>query len=489
MKFKAQKQKRHSIQKPMDVAYKVLRNTRVNDNLKKAAKMIKNNQPYQIITNQKSALYALDIVKGGFIVAGQKVTKDKKIVLAMVPNEDLGKLETGIDIAKAEKDQPKEEGSEELDSTGTGIPSPEELLAALPTGTDVLSKAINVAWEIEDNVLARTKYLSENSSADEMPRYIRLKKDIIGEYQNAALSAITRAVKEAKEKEKESILPQVLEAVKEEFIQSHALVAQKQISKPTQQIQSDSMKTLKDILLHISLKKVVEDLVTENKRRKGLDAFDRKYIFREKDLDSGVAALHDMSQARILQKDILRKVSRFLNHPPKNDVLKKMEAKNRARALTNQKKLHELTTRAKNQIGSLTKELKETIDKEIGESVTGLITQETLAISKEALVGIEKNADLIAGIIQQMRALLEEREKTIIEVAQEPEEMEQISEEEFEKKRSAEHLIALLKKDDQLPKEVRDIMLKALEKGFPEKYKALLSAYYASILQKKGNKP
>ncbi|MFA9453612.1 MAG: hypothetical protein ACERK6_06800, partial [Candidatus Aminicenantaceae bacterium] len=63
-----------------------------------------------------------------------------------------------------------------------GIPSPEELLAALPTGTDVLSKAINVAWEIEDNVLARTKYLSENSSADEMPRYIRLKKDIIGEY-------------------------------------------------------------------------------------------------------------------------------------------------------------------------------------------------------------------------------------------------------------------------------------------------------------------
>jgi len=49
--------------------------------------------------------------------------------------------------------------------------------------------------------------------------------------------------------------------------------------------------------------------------------------------------------------------------------------------------------------------------------------------------------------------------------------------------------MALLKKDTQLPKEIRDIMIKSLEKGFPEKYKELLSAYYASILQKKENKP
>ncbi|MFW6152378.1 MAG: hypothetical protein ACOC6C_05330, partial [Verrucomicrobiota bacterium] len=324
MKFKAGKQKRVTIQRPLETAYKVLRDRRVNDNLKKSAQMIRNNQPYQIIRNQKDALHALDIVKGGLIMAGQKVESDPEIKLAMTPNRDLGEIEMGAETEVAQKDtekDEKDEGVEDVEGRAAQMPSAEELLAALPTGSDVLSQAMNIAYELQDIVHARTEYLSKNSSEKEMPRYVRLKKGIIGRYQSSAIEALDRAIKEAKEKEDSDFLQVALKLVRQDFLQSDKLVDSGVYEPGVQQIQADSIDTIKDLMQYISLREMVDNIAVENRKRNGEDSFGRKYLFRDDDLDNAVAITEKVGEARILQRDVLRTVSRVVEHKTDNKLL------------------------------------------------------------------------------------------------------------------------------------------------------------------------
>ncbi len=493
MKFKAKKQNRHSIRLPLDTAYKTLRSNRVNDNLNQAAKKIRNNQPDQIINNQKAALHALDIVKGGFIGAGQKVTKDKKIVLAMVPNEDLGKLELPGKTAVADGEKPKDDESEDSEGAltqSTHVPTAEELLENLRgTGTDVLSKAINTAWEIQDSTYARTKYLAKNSSKKEMPRYITLKNGIISEYQKSSLAALDFAIKEAeKKKAEDTVIPHMLKMAKQEFNQSNQLITQRLLGNGTQQIQADTMETLKDLLDHISLKKIVTDVVAENRKRNGVDAFDRKYLFREQNLDAAVEGLYGLSKVRLIQKDVLRKTTRYVKQKPANDVIKAMEEKNKSNTVANYTKMVELAREARKRIDAITDKAKEALDESVGESLANLKFADKLdiaSLTEESLPAFTERSERIANIILNLKTLLEEREKQVVVAVKKPEDMEQKTQDQFEKERSAEHMMEILKADTTMPDEVKNIMLRALEKGFPDKYKDLLSAYYAAILDKK----
>jgi len=53
---------------------------------------------------------------------------------------------------------------------------------------------------------------------------------------------------------------------------------------------------------------------------------------------------------------------------------------------------------------------------------------------------------------------------------------------------SPEFLREKLKEDKRMPPEVRDIMLRALSKEFPAKYKEMLAAYYASFVGEEAKK-
>ena len=493
MKFKAKKQRRDTIRLPLDTAYKTLRSNRVNDNLNRAAKLIRNNQPDQIIKNQKAALHALDIVKGGLIGAGQKVARDKKITLAMVPNEKLGELETKGAVADVK--DPKESTADGEDSgdalgQGTHVPTAEDLLENLRgTGTDILSKAINTAWEIQDSTHARTKYLAKNSSKKEMPRYIRLKNGIISEYQKSSLAALDYAIKEAeKKKAEDAVIPHMLKMTRQEFEQSKQLIAKQLLGAGTQQLQNDTMEILKDLLDHISLKKIVKDVVAENRKRNGEDAFGRKYLFREQNLDAVVEGLHGLSKARVVQKDVLRKVTRYLKNKPANDTFKAMEKKNKANTVENYTKMVALAREARKRLDAITDKAKEALDESVGESIAGLTFADKLDIAtltEDRIPEFTERAERIATIILNLKTLLEEREKQAVVAVKEAEDMEQKTQEEFEQERSAEHMMKILKADTTMPDEVKNIMLRALEKGFPDKYKDLLSAYYAAILDKK----
>jgi len=78
--------------------------------------------------------------------------------------------------------------------------------------------------------------------------------------------------------------------------------------------------------------------------------------------------------------------------------------------------------------------------------------------------------------------VLEERIK--IQIAEAPKTEEKtISQADFDKQNSAESLAERIKADTSLPAEIKEKMLLALSKGFPAKYKDLLTAYYSSCIQ------
>ncbi len=60
--------------------------------------------------------------------------------------------------------------------------------------SDPITMAINVAWEAQDAVRARTEYLHKNS-AGEMPRYVTMKQGILLEKQAMAIRVLDLALR------------------------------------------------------------------------------------------------------------------------------------------------------------------------------------------------------------------------------------------------------------------------------------------------------
>src|SRR5207248_456337 len=134
-----------------------------------------------------------------------------------------------------------------------------------------------------------------------------------------------------------------------EFAQSATLLAAKDVAAGAQQLQDDAMNTLRDLLQFIALEKAADDSAAEIKRRNGVDAFQRKFLLRDKDLEIAGSILLNSSHARLLQRDIARKLSRFAKLPTQNAI----ETTNRARAAAAQKKVAALFTSIQTQATNL----------------------------------------------------------------------------------------------------------------------------------------
>jgi hypothetical protein len=487
---RAEQQQRKSILASLRGAYKGLRNNGVNSNLKVAAKKIENNQSFQIIKNQKSALQVLSLVKGGLIYAGQKVDPEPKITLAMTPSKIL-------DVQP--KTKVEDPGEEPVEVAGTGeveALTPEELLANLPVGSDPITMAINVAWEAQDAVRARTAYLHDNS-AGEMPRYVTMKQGILLEKQAMAIRVLDLALKQtAKGKGTPQPVGQSLKIIRGELDQSRQLIAKRVLGKPTQQLQSDSMESLDDLRRrYIPMQKSVAEEAEENRKRKGLDAFNRKYLVRGKDLDATVMVIDKLNHLQLLERDALRKVKRFAAHPGKPGLLADMEKGNRLQAASSLGEAIKLLSEVKSAAAGMSPEVVTKV-KETG--VGPLVDLEFAALSagvkaggrdKELTEPLEAAASLVESTLSALKDLLGERVKPkIAKTAGESEKAPTMTLEQWEKMRTPEYLRAQLKNNKNLPPEVREIMLKALSRKFPEKYKDLLANYYASFISGGGEK-
>jgi hypothetical protein len=482
--YRAQVQQRRTILLPLAAAYQGLRENRVNDNLKLAAGKIEINQAFQIVKNQKAALHVLNIVKGGLVQAGQKIDPEAEITLAMTPSQVI---EVHPKPKPEEPQQPEAAATAETPETTTL--SPEDLLANLPLGSDPVTMAVNAAWEAQDMVLARTRYLAGNMGAEEMPRYVQLKQGILLEKQAAALRAVDLAVQQA-EKAKAEATGEVLRGVREEFRQSQALIEARQLAAGTQQLQADALESLEDLRRRfIPLQKAVQEAVEENKRHGGADAFNRRYLLRDKDLEQAVSVLDALNCVQILQRDVVRKVGRFVKFPAKDGPLLATEQANRARAAAAERQVVK-------GLGGLEEKL-DAMSSDAANRVRGAGLRPLLALrlgpvaddvasagKDQALAApLQQAAEQVAEAVRSLKDLLGEREQPPL-TQKGPEEQgpKGITLEEWRRLQSPEALRERLKADTRLPAEVRQIMLRALGREFPAKYRELLGAYYASFV-------
>lgn len=475
--FKAEKQSRKNVLLPLRAAFEGLRSNRVNDNLKEAASKIENNQPSVIIKNQKTALRTLEAVKNGLVLAGQKLDPDEPLN-ANLEVSDAGKFEE-VEVAKEEKKD---------DSTAAANVDalPEvPLESTLPEGGDKLSVALRAALEKEDDVLARARYLSEKNPAQEMPRFMRLKLGILSERQTIATRMLERAAQEASQAS--APLMEGLAETREQFAQSAALLAAKDVSAGTQQLQDDAMSAIKDLLQQIAFEKAVEESAAENKRRGGVDAFARPFLLREKDLDAFTKMLATLSQARLNQRSVARTLGRFAKNPAKDAPADAIEAKNRASAAGLETQIGALIQDAQNASNGLSADT----NARVKSAGLGAMVDRKLPAPAEISSGgkdaaLAASADAAAKVIgaslQALRDLLEERVQPTLAAAQKVEdEPKKISAEEYAKANSREALLERIRGDTKLPPEIREKMIESLAREFPAKFKELLTAYYASF--------
>ena len=467
---------------PLRAAWANLRNQRVNDYLKRAAELIDNNQPSQILKDQSAAIRALRLVEDGLIIAGQKVDPDETLTLAMTPSDES---QFDPDLI-----QPEQVAKVDPNKTPTEVtplePGGAELVA-LPEGTDPLSAAVRRMIELQDNVLARTRYLSKNNTAAEMPRFLKLKLLRLHQRQDLALAESNKAIDEAIQ-QKNSPVEGILRSVSAEFAHVRALLGQHQVDTTTQQIQADAITTLQDLLQNIAMGKAVRDVVAENKRLGGVDAFGRQYVLREQDLDSVAEMLMEMNHARQWLGDALRKVDRFQQQPATSDIVVQHEAANRSLAAAAVTKAAGLIDGAVARDGSLSQDAAPAVRRT---GISGLADLQLAAfadsiaktsLTDERRTSLQDASQTLIGTIQSLRDLLEERVAPKVEVAATAKPT-TITPEEFSKLTSRETLAERLKDESSLPPELRKLMLRSLENDFPEKYRELLRAYYASFIK------
>jgi hypothetical protein len=280
--------------------------------------------------------------------------------------------------------------------------------------------------------------------------------------------------------------------VRAEFEQSDQLIAAKDVRPPARQIQADSIATLKDMIQFLAMAKSVEDGTAENRRLEGVDAFGRKYLLAAGNLDLAVAILEKADFARQLQNDVIRKLKRFQAHPAQGEPIGKIEQSNRQRSSAEEKQIAKLVEDVAAQAAMLSTDVADRVrqtgigrlgDLKLAEAADRIAA----APPDDQFVGtLDEASRAFAAAVQSLRDLLEERVRTepqVIAAAEAP----RMTPEEFERLTSREYLAERLKQETSLPPEVRDRMIRALERDFPEKYRQLLGAYYASFVKPKQN--
>jgi hypothetical protein len=297
--------------------------------------------------------------------------------------------------------------------------------------------------------------------------------------------AITESTKGTREP-----VTNALKTVQREFGQSRTLIERRMLAEATQQLQSDSMESLDDLRRrYIPMEKSVKEAVEENKKRKGVDAFNRTYLLRDAELDRAVAIMDGLNHVQVLERDVMRKVKRFAKYPQTEGPLAEMDVANRSTAAASQATVATLLSGVGGQLAAMGEPAAPRV-REAGVGALMELKLDTVSAriaaggEDEELAGsLETAAGLVDSTLSALKDLLGERvkpkEATVAGVDEKPPE---VTLEDWRRMRTPEYLRQKLEADTRLPAEVRRIMLRALSKEFPEKYKELLAEYYGSFI-------
>ena len=491
---KAEAARRTGVLPAVVAAFKCLRDNRVNDHLKQAAQRIENNQPYQIVNNQKAALRALDVVTGGLLLAGAKVEPDPSIDLAadVRPDADFEEVKPA---AVATTTAPA--AGQDLASLETMDPA--KLLEALPEGLDPLSAAVRLSVEMQDNVLARTRFLGENLRADDMPRFVRLTRLALLDRQDQAVEALDRAIAEASApsggRPAGAVAAEVLAMARGECVQVRRLIEAGDFSPACRQIQQDTIDMVKDLLVaYMPLARSVADAAAANRAGGGLDPFKRPFVLRDNDLDATVAILADADHARLLQRDVVRKLRRFAGEAGEHGLqaargtpVFEVERAARAEAGRRQGLVASLIARAAGRCETVSTDMAGPL-RQTGLEALAAVDHAgragRIASADGALAAqLDASADDLATAVAALRDLLGAVQEPVAVAAAPTPTTQPISAQEFEALTSPEAIRDRLAGNTQLPPEIRAAMVQALEKPLPGQYEELLKRYYGSFAE------
>ena len=496
MMYKAEKQVRKSILDPLRAAFTNLRNNRVNDHLKHSAELIANNQPSQIINSQKAALRALKVVQAGLVAAGQKVDDEEPLALTMTPTS----------AAQFDPDQikPLEVAAKTPENTGdaASVETPSAIeLPTLPEGSDALSAAIRLAIELEDSVLARMRYLDQNRTAAEMPRFVQLKLPRLRERQQDALAALSRADQLNGDKlaspggpEPTAATPSphvaaMLTLVRTEFQHAHELVKAAEIDAHSQQLQADAIATLQGVLQNIAFRKAIDDATAENRRLNGVDGFSRPYLLHDKDLEVAIDVVGQLHYVRQRQAHAQRLIARFVLHPAIGPKGRELAAQSRQQAAESQRAVAEGLAQVIQRGETVSTEVAERMRSAGLGGLASLrpanwVSQIEAGKTDAQLEPRQRDAvQQIDATLLSLRDLLEERIRPAPTGVAKSDESLKMTLEDYQRLTSPEQLAELLKTETSLPPELREVMVRSLQRDLPPKYRELLTAYFASFDQ------
>lgn len=486
--YKAKLQKRDHIRAPLEAAFNGLRSARVNDSLKEASKKIEDNQPSAIVAKQKLASQVLRAVKGGLVLAGQKPDPEEPLRADMVVNEDPKFEETQV----AEKD-PKSEEKPETASTEEEPLKEEDLLKTLPTGSDPLSTALSQTLEKQEDVLSRSRYLASKDPKQAMPRFLKLRTNLLRARQEGGLAMIDKAIEEAN-KAKHPAAVQALTELKVGMQQSKQLIDVRSWGEHVQQLQADGVGVLNDLLQFVAFRRGLEDAVAENKRQNGQDSFQRQFLLRDKDLDTTSDMTRGLQETLLHQAEATRSAKRLAKFTAPADVLAGFEKENRARAAARGKQAATLLKEATGKAASLTPEAATPVKEASLDLVKDLKLEDAAAAlaaggkDGELAVSMDEERKTLANALQALRDQFEERVKPKEEAPQVAQ-VQPVTKEEFEKSRSPETLAEKVKANPNLPAHIKEKMIEILKGDLPPKHKEMLIEYYSSFGESGGQTP
>jgi HPt (histidine-containing phosphotransfer) domain-containing protein len=483
MIYAAKKQQRRNILPHLEAPYSLLRSNRTKEMLDEAAKKIANNQPFAIKDELKKAMDILGAVKAGLLIAGEKVgDQEDRIALdtPLVAKKDFEAVKEVVETKVPDAGSAQE--------AGIASPDPRDLLKILPPGQDKLSILISQTGETARSAHSRTVYLSQARPTAEMPRCMNLNHARVREMQRGVSQALHQALAEADNPAIPRFLKEELVRDAESLKEIDSLLGAKDLSELTRQLQDDFIQNLDDLIQYIAFQKKVDESTAQNKKGGGEDEHHQKFLLRDKDLEAVEGAVRELKGISTLQKDVHRSVSRFSRINAQGPLQTGIEQANRERASLGQKKVAERMVSA---VTARTAHLRAEAAPRVNESGLGALSSLELSPLSAEIAAGRQDAELarrlgetvktMEGSLQTLLDVLEERVK--VPVVRAPVSEETITQSDYERNNRPESLAERVRADPSLPPEIKEKMLQALSKGFPPKYKDLLTAYYLSCLQ------
>jgi len=481
--------KRESIQKPLDTAFKYLRSQRVNDSLKRIDQLISDNQCSMVTGDQKKVAEVMSVVKGGLVKAGMDVEPDQP-------------LKGNIELAKAEDfEEPKEEKKEDKKPTTVATPEVKEeeepkneddmlgKLKELVPGEDAVSTAIMYAIDIQDKIRARLKYLSTIKDPKTMPRFRKMKIKRMEELQAGAVESIIEKAIEISEKEKKDFVAKELKRIKAYSIESSKLITAKDISETHQLFLEANMSHLNNLVLLIAKEKDINGIVDEHTRQGGKDSFGRVYLAQEADLKSLSESSIDLFKAYIFESYITHTTSRFEKNPAESAELKAVEAKirNDISGFQNDVKVAIDSEKVKSEkLTDLVKEKYKSYDGYKAFAADLAKIAEAIKSGKDDPLAARESKEFtgnLASFVSSLKDLMDERVKEVVVVIEEPTVV--ITAEDFENMQKPEYIKKLIEKSN-MPSDQKQVLLRSLNTEFKGKYKDLLAAYFRTLAEEAG---